>query len=72
MSDGRVVAPCPPCAADHQHEYDDDRPFDNDWTRDYFRLIGDESRLGDPCVWCDHQKCAGCPAPRPLEGDGSL
>lgn len=61
---------CPPCApgAPHgQHEYDDDKPFEDDGIRAYFRSLGDKSQTGDPCVWCDHNKCCCCPPPRPIK-----
>ena len=57
------VHSCPGCEHENGHQYDDDHPFDNDWTREYFQSIGSGSRVGDPCVWCDHEKCAACPAP---------
>ncbi len=60
------MKPCPPCDDGHQHEYDDDAPFDADDIRAYFRSIGNASSFGDPCVWCDHQKCGVCPPPRPV------
>jgi hypothetical protein len=48
---------CPPCEAPEGHQYDDDR---------FSLLYGltDWSRIGDPCIWCDHAKCEGCPPPR--------
>ena len=59
-----AVCACPPCDIGRQHEYDDDYPFDNDWTRNYVQSIGVGSTLGDPCVWCVHSKCEGCPPRR--------
>lgn len=56
---------CPPCddgirpgATTDGHQYDDDWPF----MDDDLRFLAPGSRVGDPCVWCDHEKCANCPA----------
>ena len=61
------MSACPPCAIDaphKQHEYDDDYPFESVFElQDHLRNTSPGSRLGDPCVWCDHEKCPECPPP---------
>ncbi len=49
---------CPPCEEPEGHQYDDDR------TNLLYGWPGPWARLGDPCMWCDHEKCAACPPPR--------
>lgn len=51
---------CPPCDEGHRHAFDDDWPF---LALDVSGLASG-SRLGDPCVWCEHEKCGACPLPR--------
>lgn len=55
---GAYVA-CPPCEDAEGHQYDDDR---------HSLLYGltDWSKVGDPCMWCAHEKCPRCPPPRGL------
>lgn len=48
---------CPSCEDPEGHQYDDDMTAIK-WGWD------DVAQIGDPCVWCDHEKCAACPPPR--------
>lgn len=50
--------PCPPCEDAAGHQYDDDRHCI------LYGIDGPWSKIGDPCMWCDHEKCEGCGPPR--------
>lgn len=50
---------CPPCDDPLGHQYDDDRT-----ALLYEFPDGPWSNVGDPCIWCDHEKCEACPPPR--------
>ena len=60
MSDsaGRTLTPCPPCDDPLGHQYDDDR------TNLLYEFDGPWAKVGDPCMWCAHEKCEACPPPR--------
>lgn len=38
------------------HLYDDDWPWPDQTD---MRALAPGSRVGDPCIWCDHEKAAG-------------